>query len=491
VSPAHHAVEHRWRIIAVVVLVLTVVGAVAASRGSSTATAPAVPAAQVSAADAESSAWYCAAQSTSSSVDQGSLFLTNTSARPVAATVDAVTDTGVTEHVGVTVGAHSVVSPQIPAPASGSWSAQTVVLEGGGVAVSQVVHDSSGWAAAPCVSSTSSQWYLPEGSTSGTDQLFVAVLNPTSTAAVVDLSFVTPSGVVHPLNDQGVVVAPGQLAVESVAPVVQDQSTVSTIVSSRTGRVVVGEVEQVAASSSTGAGLWLVPGEPGPQASWTIPSAQETAGGISEIDVLNPGGAAEAVTVRLRLASGPIHPLTAEVGPGSTWVLATSAQTRVPDGVPYSAVVSASGGSGVVVGRRVSLPTASPAPQDGAANAMGGLTSAAATRQWLIPPPATSTTAPVSGAAPHLLSLHDESAATESYRVVAVSGSSVRTVALGSLGADSTVVVSGAPLAAAGLGQIEVRSSGAMAVSEDVGPTGGLGVVTMPGLAQAADIAGG
>ena len=42
-------------------------------------------------------------------------------------------------------------------------------------------------------------------------------------------------------------------------------------------------------------------------------------------------------------------------------------------------------------------------------------------------------------------------------------------------------------LALAGLNPLIVRTSGQAAVSEDVGPTGGYGVVTMPGmpLAQA------
>ena len=56
------------------------------------------------------------------------------------------------------------------------------------------------------------------------------LLNPTSTPVVVDLSFVTPDGMVHPINYQGIVLQSGQLVAENVASEVQEVSTVSTIV---------------------------------------------------------------------------------------------------------------------------------------------------------------------------------------------------------------------------------------------------------------------
>ena len=423
-------------------------------------------------------------------MDQGSVVLTNTTADPVAASITAVTDTGSSVHVDLTVGPRSAVAPEIPPAASGSWIAQTVVVDGGGVAVSQVVHDSSGWAEAPCLSSTSSRWYFPEGSTSGADQLFVALLNPTSTPVVADLSFVTPSGVVHPINYQGLVIDSGQLVVENVASEVQQDSTVSTIVSTRTGRVVASEVELVAAAGTTGARALARARRVRAAADLDHSVGPRDAGGFVGDRRTEPGHHSRGGERAGPPPSGPLAPLTAEVGPGATWVLATSAQTRIPAGVSYAAEVSARGGAGVVVGRRVSVPSSLPSPQDGAANAVGGLTAAAPTSRWVVPPPGTSTATPVSGAAPANLSLHNGSAAPERYRVLAVSGSSERTLAVGTVAAGATALVSGAPLAAAGAGQIFVRASGPMAVSEDVGPSGGIGVVTMPGIPLVAPIAG-
>ena len=94
----------------------------------------------------------------------------------------------------------------------------------------------------------------------------------------------------------------------------------------------------------------------------------------------------------------------------------------------------------------------------------------------------------MSGAAPESLALANTSGAPERYTAYAVTSSGDRTLAAGTLEAGTTGIVSGAPLAAAGLNLIMVRSSGPMAVSEDAGPTGGIGVVTMPGLPLAAAI---
>ena len=95
-----------------------------------------------------------------------------------------------------------------------------------------------------------------------------------------------------------------------------------------------------------------------------IPVSQEAAGGTSELDVFNPGSSTASVTVQLRLSSGPLAPLTAQVGPGSTWALATSAQTRIPQGEDYSATVRATG-SDVVVGRTVQRPAPRSHPRRG------------------------------------------------------------------------------------------------------------------------------
>ena len=485
-TPEHHSPLHRWRIIGLVLVVMGAV-ALAATGGESAPPTPPAPAALAGAPDAESSAWYCTGQTAANGSVPGFLVLTNTTARPVTTSIATVSDTGAQAQAAVTVPPRTVLTPSLPAPASGAWEAQTVVVSGGGVTVSQVAHNTLGWSQSPCLSSTSAHWYFPGGTTTGGDQLAVSLFNPTSTPVVVDLSFVTPTGTLHPINFQGIVVEPGQVAAENVASEVQDAPTVSTVVSTRTGRVVAAEVQQFEGTTD---GLALVPGAPTPQSSWFVPLAQESPGGTSEIDVFNPGSSAASVTVRLRLTSGPLAPLTAQVGPGSTWALATSAQTRIPEGEAYSAEISTTG-AGVVVGRTVLRPGATQSPKAGMTLAVEGLSATWSSGRWVVPPPGTSGTLAVAGAAPAYLALQNTSGVPETFRATAESATASGTVATGTLGAGAMVVVDGAPLAAAGLDQIAVQSSGPMAMSEDATPSGGIGVVSTTGIALAPVVNGG
>jgi hypothetical protein len=481
-SPAHHSPERRWPVLALVVLVVGGVALAGTSGSSASPGASSGPSALVGAPNAESTAWYCTGQSTASGVSSGFLVLTNTSGAPVNGTITSVTDGGASERTGVAVPAHGVVAPSIPALSSGSWEAQTVILSAGGVAVTQAVHGSSGWSQAPCQSTTSPTWFFPGGTTSNSDALYVSLLNPTSTPVVVDLSFVTPTGTVHPINYQGIVLQAGQVQVENVASEVQNVATVSTVVATRTGRVVASEVQVFSGSSS---GLSLVPGAAQPEATWAIPQAQEASGGTSVIDLFNPGPVPEAVTVRLRLSTGPLAPLKDTVSPGTTWALATSAQTRIPRGETYSAAVDATGGAGIVVSRTVVLPASSSAPQAGTAMAVDALTALSPTGTWLVPPPGTSTNTAVTGATPADLGLLNVSSGAARYTAFVVTSSGDRRLATGTLAAGS---MAASALSGVGANPIVVRSSGALAVSESASPSGGIGVVTMPGIPLAAAI---
>ena len=72
--------------------------------------------------------------------------------------------------------------------------------------------------------------------------------------------------------------------------------------------------------------------------------------------------------------------------------------------------------------------------------------------------------------------------------VVAPTATGDHVVATGTVAAGGVEIVSGSPLAAVGLDPILVHASGPMAVSEDAGPSAGLGVVSMPGIPLAAAI---
>jgi hypothetical protein len=472
-----------------IAVVLGGIGLAARSPGKSPPGGPAVaPAYVVGAPDAESSAWYCTGQTTASGgLAPGSVILTNTGGRTVTGTIHGVTDTGAVVEARVSVAARSQQIARVPTPKTGTWLSDAVTLSGGGVAVSQALQGPSGWAEAPCQSSTSQQWYFPSGVTTGSDSLFVALFNPTSTPDVVDLSFATAKGIIHPINFQGIVLASGATQVESVAPFVQNDASVATTVSTRAGRLVASELQLF---TGDGSGLAIVPGSPHTEHQWVLPQSEEIATGSSSIDVFNPGTTTQDVTVRARLTSGLLTPFTARVLPDSVWVLATSSQTRIPDGGPYSALITTRGGGGVVVGRTVAAPSSAPAPQDGLANAVDALSTTSPSREWVVPALGSTTAPALPGVMPAHLALTNLSDKGETYVVEVIEPTGVDPVGSGDLAASESVSLQGRILALAGLNPLIVRTSGQAAVGEDVGPSGGYGVVMMPGIPLALALGG-
>ncbi len=483
-SPTRHGEPRRWLALVLVIVVLGGVAVLAHAAVSSPPSGPPLaPGALVSSGGAESSAWYCTGQSTvSGQIAVGSVALTNTGSQAVTGTITSLSDTGDTVATPVSVPARSQIVAGAPTT-TGSWVSQSVVLSGGQVAVTQSVHGPSGWAEAPCVSGTSRQWFFPFGATVGSNDFYIALFNPTSTPDVVDLSFVVPAGVTQPISFQGIVLEPHQTKVENIGTYVQNDPDVSTTVTTRTGRVVAGETQVLSGSSS---GLAIVPGSPLPESRWSIPQSEETATGSSAISIFNPGSTTEDVTVRCWLASGPLPPFRAQVLPDTTWTLATSTQTRIPKvtgaGGSYTTVVEATGGSGVVVGRAVAAPSTAPAPQAGLSNAVDALSAASPSRTWVVPPPGTAASPAVAGAAPDTLALANPNGTTATYVVYVMSSSGLRVMTRGRLPPSTFISLSGSILTAAGLSPLLVSASGPVAISENVGPTGAYGAVTMPGI---------
>jgi hypothetical protein len=494
-SPPRHSVRgahatqsrpepnRRWLILLLVIVVLGGVAAAAHKPGVAQPGGPPVsPAALVTSDQAESAAWYCTGQTTvAGALAPGSVMLTNTSKHVVTGTITSETDTAVTATTKVTVSPRQQIVALLPQPATGTWTSDSVLLDGGGVAVTQAVKGPNGWSEAPCESSTSQQWYFPSGTTTGSNGLFVALFNPTSTPDVIDLSFTTPTTVAHPINFQGIVLQPGQTQVENVSAYVQNETAVATTVTTRTGRVAASEME-VLTDSTNANGLAIIAGSPRTEKQWTIPEALELGGGTSSIDVFNPGPNTEDVTVRTMLASGPLAPFTSHVLPNTTWAVPTSTETRIPDGDLYDAVITATGGPGVVVGRIVGAPATSPAPQIGITTAIDTLTQSSPKFEWVVPSPGTAAVPALPGVTPAHLSLANSTAKLETYTLSVMEPHGVRVIAQGSLRPHVFITLSAATLSSAGLNSLLIKATGPLAIAEDVGPTGTLGVITMPGI---------
>ncbi len=88
---------------------------------------------------------------------------------------------------------------------STSLVAAAVVLDGGGVAVSESVQSPLGWSMAPCAPSTATDWYFAHGATSQGGGLILSLFNPAATDAVVErLPGVVDGGISGPAAYQGI-----------------------------------------------------------------------------------------------------------------------------------------------------------------------------------------------------------------------------------------------------------------------------------------------
>ena len=458
------------------------------------AAAPPVPFSSITPASVESTAWYCdGGMSAANSSATTTINLVNTTSAEVSGTMTAVAETGRTKTIaiGVPARAQSVESPGLIV--GGTFVATTVNLSGGGVLVSESVAGPLGWSETACSRSTSPEWYFAAGSTIDGNTLALSLYNPTSTDAVVDLTFVTPSGVSEPQPFEGIVVAPGALQVEQVDAYVQDATSVSSVVQARTGAVVASELEIESDSGVRGVSVLL--GEPTLFSTWSLPNSRDLAGGATSITVFNPTGKTERVRVLVHPQASPSARFTSTIGPRSAWVFDTSGQTRIPLGLPFLATIHVVRGPGVVVDRTTDGPSSLGAPQFGSVSGLSVGPALPAASIAVVPGPGDSANPVVSGAQASVLNVVNPGAVTLHATVSALSGGGL--VMLGRITVPPGGSVAGcitattscarfSPLTLDALGALErsplvVSSDGPVLVLEDLRPAADDGVVSLAG----------
>jgi hypothetical protein len=467
------------RIALLAVILVTTVGAGvidhAVHRPSPPTTAP--PPVSTLASDAvESSSWYCAGSAPNSSATT-TLDLVNTTAHVVSGTLtayNATTGQVKVEAIAVPAGEQSTEQPG--SLVGGNPVAATVDLNGGGVLVTETIAGSAGWTEAACSRSTADQWYFASGITEQGDTLTMALFNPTATDAVVDMSFVTPSGLSQPEPFEGIVVRPGSLVVEEIDSYVQDASSVSTVVTVRTGSVVAAELQDASADGSHGLSLRL--GVPALASSWSLPDSVDAAGGTSSLTVFNPTGRIDRVRLTVRPGQSPAAHFTQVIGPMSAWVFDTGAQARIPAGVPFVAALRTLSGPGVVVDRTVSAPRSLESPQFGAFTALGA--DGAAQRVAVLPAPGTEAAPSVPNSLVVALSVVNAGAVALSATVYELEGvRGLVPLTRVSVPAGGDVTVPRAIIGSVRRVPLVVSADGPVRVLEDLAPSAGLDVVVL------------
>lgn len=364
---------------------------------------PAALAAQAAPLGSQSSSWFCpggtggtggtarpegtGSTGTTTAGSSTTILLANGGPHLVTGVMHAVDAKGVTGEKHFAIPAGGQIQELLGTVVGGPWLAARLDVKGGGVVASERVAGQWGSSVSTCSSETSPRWYFAQGTTVKGASLDVSVFNPTANLAVVDLTFLTASGIVSPAPDQGLVIGPGKLMTVTVGKYVQDKSEIATIVTARSGAVTAAELQRYSVGGVVGTSLVL--GTPAAVDVWELPQLTDAPGGASDLEVLNPSASTPAhVQVAVRLATGPVAPFDAVVAPSSVWTLETSKQLRIPVGTDYSVQVRATGVPGVVVGRLGEGPAQSPAPQWGSQAAIAAPFTASSTH-WIVPAIAT------------------------------------------------------------------------------------------------------
>jgi hypothetical protein len=408
--PERHArAARRAPALAVVAAVLVSGGLIDRSAGrhvSPTVTAQAVQPVPVAApAGAFSSSWFCAG-ATDAKPDNapGRVVIANEGSGPVTGRVTVVTSSGASpssSQITVAPGAQSTVPETVPRGAP--WTGAIVDVDGGRVAVSQVVDGSLGRAVSPCATSGSRHWYLPAGETRVNASDTVLLLNPYPTDSIVDLSFATDQGSEAPQEFQGLDVPPNGLVAVDLGSHLRRRQSIATTVSARTGNVVAWDAElvtpppkgaplvgtpaanaPVADPALPDPGLSVTLGAPSAGDTWAFPDGLAGNGIDEQYLVYNPGVETAQVRLSLGLQEGTAEPIDISVGPGQETSIVSETQPRIPSGMAHTATLVSTNGVPVVAVRTVAASKVSvgPSNRSGIGEMLGERVSAT---RWLVP----------------------------------------------------------------------------------------------------------
>jgi hypothetical protein len=339
VSPSS---SRRNRVVVIaVVLGCLLVAAVADRSGSSTSTSPDQLVAlgpRVPTAQATDTAWYCA-EGTSNPGGRADerIYVANVDSRPARARVTVMQGSDQPPAVKtLEVGPDSLASVRVGDILAVADPGVLVEVTGGRAVVTHSITGTGDSGYGPCSRDASSQWHFAAGTTVKGATLDLALFNPFSEDAIVNIDFLTDTGPLAPDSLQGFVVpAHGRVTVP-----VQDQARrhalVATEVEARRGRVV-AEQSLVLDGTDGRKGLGLSLGAPEVARPWEFANASVTAGRTQTMVIANPATVPTTALVRTRLDGGVLEPETVNL-PAQTAV-AVDLGRRVSPGAGFSVAV--------------------------------------------------------------------------------------------------------------------------------------------------------
>jgi hypothetical protein len=324
--------------------------------------------------------WYCA-EGTSAPNGRADeiLYLSNIDDRLAHARVTVMAgEQGGTRTLPVDVPARTLVPVRVADVLAAAEPGVLVESSGGRVVVAHGVTGNGDVAIGPCASSPSPHWSFAAGNTGRGAQLWLALFNPSTDDAIVDVSFVTDSGPLAPGDLQGIVVPRASRVSIPVHEQAARRILVGTQVRARRGQVV---AEQSLSLDGTDGrkGLAVSLGASELGRHWEVPTGLIGPGRTQQVVVANPGENPVDATIQVRLdANAELAPQQVTVDPGTARNVDLG---PVPPGVGFSTSVRATGPVAVETLAATTAPYA--AAVRGLATAVG---QPAGARQWVLAP---------------------------------------------------------------------------------------------------------
>jgi Family of unknown function (DUF5719) len=319
------ALDRRRRLVAVgIVLVSLALAGVANStvrrhRAQAAASPTGETASVVLSRHASSSAWYCpgplptGVSNTTAAIEVADL---SSDARQGQLTL-ARSD-GRVEQRAIRLTSGQVLRVPVPSGPARSYAAASVLVDGSGIAVSEVVHGPSGALASPCTNSVGPAGIVAGGSSALAANVELSLYDPGATPSVANVTISTPLGTVQPPALQGLALEPGQLVVENLGEFAPQQGTLSVSVATTGGRVVVGTLDSDVVQRERTLALFV--GVRSPARRWYFAPSPSGGNAAQSFAVLNDSDEAEEVNLTTG-GSGTATEREATISPGATVVL--------------------------------------------------------------------------------------------------------------------------------------------------------------------------
>ncbi len=329
-----------------------------ANAAAAISDAPAIPD-----ADALSASWYCPE---GSATDGGradeTLLVANVGDEDAAAVVTVFDGDDEPAREGVEVPARAQVEVELNEVTDaeeqqllfdGTVTGPGVMVEafGGEVVVEHAIASGDELAVSACARGAAPEWFFAAGTTVRGTELMLSLFNPFGDDAIVDLMFLTDTGVQTPDGAEALIVPRRSRVSVPLHALVQRQTQVATAVRARTGRVV-AEQSLACDGSEIAKGFALSLGATGPADRWALPYGLMGADNTHTVSVANFADSGSEAEVRVDVDDGArVEPQTVPVPARSVAVVDVGGLVAID--ARYSVDVRVTGEEPVVVDQLV------------------------------------------------------------------------------------------------------------------------------------------